>query len=243
MLVLPLRAMAAENGFEQGNRFYQGGQFAEAAAAYESQVRRGEFSANLFYNLANAYFRADQRGRAILNYQRALILEPAHAEATANLAFVRGGQSGAMEEDSSRLRQTLGALPIDDYSRLGAVSGWLAAAGLLFGALARRGRAAGWGLGFVMILVCAGCVGAVRWLEDGPKNSDRAIVLEDQTRALYAPADHSPLVKNLSVGNEVRVLAEQGAWIYAQLVGGKRGWLPSAKIEKAVPAAAGAPKA
>ena len=89
------RAAANGGGFSQGNAFYAAGDFAGAAGAYEAQVRRGEYTANLFYNLADAYYRQGNRGRAVLNYQRALILDPSHAEAAANLAFVRGVKPAA----------------------------------------------------------------------------------------------------------------------------------------------------
>ena len=43
----------------------------------------------LFYNLANAQYRLGNLGQAILNYERALALEPRHPEAAANLRLVR----------------------------------------------------------------------------------------------------------------------------------------------------------
>ena len=43
----------------------------------------------MFYNLGNAQYRAGDLGRAILNYERALALEPQHPEAEANLRLVR----------------------------------------------------------------------------------------------------------------------------------------------------------
>ena len=78
------------DGFAHGNQLYASGKFAEAAAAYESQVRRGADSANLFYNLGDAYQRVGNRGRAILNFQRALLLEPSHAEARRQPRVHRG---------------------------------------------------------------------------------------------------------------------------------------------------------
>src|SRR4051794_31580274 len=75
--------------FVTANEQYAAGNFAEAARSYEELVRSGETSAALFYNLANAYYRAGDSGHAILNYQRALALEPHHPEAEANLRLVR----------------------------------------------------------------------------------------------------------------------------------------------------------
>jgi len=60
--------------FTKANEEYAQGQFTEAISGYEGLVRAGQWSANLFYDLGNAYFRTGEFGRAILNYERALAL-------------------------------------------------------------------------------------------------------------------------------------------------------------------------
>lgn len=49
--------------FEDANQLYDQGKFAEAKQAYERLVGRGEWSANLFYNLGNAAYRISAPGR------------------------------------------------------------------------------------------------------------------------------------------------------------------------------------
>src|SRR6266496_4195519 len=71
--------------FAKANQEYAQGHFKEAIAGYEAPVRAGQWSANLFYDLGNAYFRVGDFGSAILNYERALALERHHPEATSNL--------------------------------------------------------------------------------------------------------------------------------------------------------------
>src|SRR5919108_3472192 len=75
--------------FLKANQEYAQGHFKEAISGYEALVRDGQWSANVFYDLGNAYFRAGDFGRAILNYERALALERHHPEATANLQIAR----------------------------------------------------------------------------------------------------------------------------------------------------------
>src|SRR5580704_484089 len=75
--------------FAKANEEYAAGHFQEAIDGYETLARSGKWSASLFYDLGNAYFRASDFGRAILNYERALALEPRHPEADANLRIAR----------------------------------------------------------------------------------------------------------------------------------------------------------
>ena len=65
--------------FAKANQEYAQGHFKEAISGYEALVRAGQWSANVFYDLGNAYFRTGDFGRAILNYERALALERHHA--------------------------------------------------------------------------------------------------------------------------------------------------------------------
>src|SRR5437868_15297641 len=78
-------ATPARAQFEKANQEYAAGQFKEAVNDYEALVKNGEYSANVFYNLGNAYFRVQDFGKAILNYERALALDRNHPEAQANL--------------------------------------------------------------------------------------------------------------------------------------------------------------
>src|SRR5882757_6248479 len=75
----------SDTSFGIANQEYSHGTFREAIGHYEAAARAGEWSASLLYDLGNAYFRTGDFGRAILNYERALALEPNHPETQANL--------------------------------------------------------------------------------------------------------------------------------------------------------------
>ncbi len=233
-VLLPLAARA-ETDFERGNALYESGQFADAAKAYERSAQAGVVGPNLFFNLGNAFLRAGDQGRAVLNYQRALALRPAHPEATANLAFVRRtlGLATAVPDSWS---QTFGWLGIDTWSVVAALGVWALAAGLVavFGPLGRVGL--GWSL-IVLGLVGFGLgLAALLGLRDSERDAARAIVVsESGTRAHYAPADNSRDVQALAVGSEIRVLQDRGSWTYAELAGGVRGWVASQDLERIVP--------
>lgn len=216
----------AGGAFEQGNDLYAAGKFTEAARAYESQAARGDYSANLFFNLANADHRLGLRGQAILNYRRALLLDPAHTEAGENLAFVRGAGELPPAAASSA-----------PWAWAAAMAGWIGLVAGGRGAASKTSRAASWSLAAVCFLTVAGCVAAIRYWTDDATIAATAIVLDDKARAFYAPADSSAVVTALTAGGEVQVLADRGAWLYARLPNGARGWVPAASVERLVPRA------
>ena len=62
--------------------------FASAIQLYEALLNKGE-SAEVYYNLGNAYYKADNIAKAILNYERALLLNPGDNDIRFNLEMAR----------------------------------------------------------------------------------------------------------------------------------------------------------
>jgi tetratricopeptide (TPR) repeat protein len=73
--------------FFQGNSYYKEERYAEAIKAYEQLVSMGIKDGYLYYNLGNAYFKIGNRGKVILNYERALQLLPRDADVNSNLDY------------------------------------------------------------------------------------------------------------------------------------------------------------
>src|SRR5213080_2194997 len=131
----------AQTDFDKANQEYAQGHFKEAIAGYETLVRSGPLSANLFYDLGNAYFRNGDFGRAILNYERALALEPHHPETQANLRIARD-EARAMELGPSWAERYLRFATLNQYTIAAAVLFW-AAGFSITGLILSRQRSAG----------------------------------------------------------------------------------------------------
>src|SRR4029077_10622714 len=70
------RAERADEAWRRGNDAYLRGDYAGAVAAYQELDRQGLVSADLTFNLGNAYYRQGNLGRAIWAYERAAALDP-----------------------------------------------------------------------------------------------------------------------------------------------------------------------
>lgn len=83
--LLPLMAAPID---EKADSAYAADNFKEAIALYTKAMSDEGTSAELFYNLGNAYYRTGDMGKAVLCYERALRLNPTDSKAKANLEFV-----------------------------------------------------------------------------------------------------------------------------------------------------------
>ena len=225
-------AIAQTNAdFTKANQEYAQGHFAEAISGYEALVRAGQWSANLFYDLGNAYFRTGDFGRAILNYERALALERHHPEATANLQIARD-EARALELQQSWPERYLQFASVNQYSIAAAIAFWLAVFAIVMLIFARRRSGALIAALILCLLVSAGAIYAMYTLEGGSNGSALAIVTGKDVQARLATADTANSVLALPPGSEVKILSTRGDWIYAALPNTLRGWIPAKDAEQ-----------
>ena len=83
-LVLPSNAVTSKDA-EQN---YRKGNYQQAINDYKELLKQGA-SADIFYNLGNAYYRSGNLTQAILNYERASLLSPGNEDINFNLEFAR----------------------------------------------------------------------------------------------------------------------------------------------------------
>ena len=74
---------------EKADSAYLQDNYTEAEKLYNQIIATEGSSADIYYNLGNTYYRLGKLGRAILNYERALRLDPAHEDARINLDFLK----------------------------------------------------------------------------------------------------------------------------------------------------------
>lgn len=91
---LAAEPLEAEEGslqgfFQAANQAYLDARYDDAVAGYRKLIEAGVVHPDLYYNMANACYRAGNNGLAVLFFEKALALEPSNAAAASNLAAVR----------------------------------------------------------------------------------------------------------------------------------------------------------
>lgn len=224
------RADEASSIFGKANADFAAGHFKEAVGGYEQLAGSGRLSANLFYDLGNAYFRAGNSGKAILNYERALALDPKQPEAAANLRTVRD-EGRALEMQRSETDRYIAFATSTQWAIAAAAGFWIAA----FAAVAwffRGAKPAAAATVFVCGIFACGVATYASWaLENGSRGRALAVITADKIQARLATADNSGTVLALPAGSEVQVLSTRGGWVYAALPNDLRGWIPATAAE------------
>jgi tetratricopeptide (TPR) repeat protein len=217
--------------FDKANQKYAAGDFKAAIADYEELVRSGQDTPNVFYNLGNAYFRQKNFGHAILNYERALALDPHHPEAQANLRVARD-EARALELIPNRWERLFSVANENQYAVTAVIAFWIglfSIAVFMFGS--RRSRSAV-ALSILSLSIFAIAVVATYQLSHGKNGRGLAIVTGDKVEARLATADNANRVLTLPAGSEIKIVSQRGDWIYAALPNNLRGWMPANSAEQ-----------
>jgi tetratricopeptide (TPR) repeat protein len=226
-------AASKDATFRRGNDAYFHSRYQEAVEAYEQVLSLGVRSADLYYNLGNAYLKAGQLGPAIYNYERALDLDPQQDDAQFNLKTAR---EAARKKGEDRL---VGAEATPLWMR--AVSpypvsllGWIflglwTALFTLLVVLHFTGpgflRVGLWA-GFAFLAIAVVCSGALLggrvYLAD---RVEQAVVLPDSVQIKEGPDPNYASAFSVHAGLRVRVTEKEQDWVRVRLANGLEGWL------------------
>ena len=83
--------------FEKADEAYTAGEYETALSIYISALEMGYESADLYYNVANCHYRKGELAASILNYERALRLDPTNEDIKFNLEFVNKMKTDKIE--------------------------------------------------------------------------------------------------------------------------------------------------
>jgi tetratricopeptide (TPR) repeat protein len=82
-------ASSIDEMMNEANKLYQESKYDSALTVYKQLTDQGYVSAALYFNIGNAYYRTGEIGRAILNYERGLKLDPSDEDIKYNLQIAQ----------------------------------------------------------------------------------------------------------------------------------------------------------
>ncbi len=234
---LSAAAQSPRQLMEQGNDAYANSNFAEAARLYNAVLKSGYQSADLYYNLGNTYYRLDEYGLSILNYERALRLKPNFRDARQNLDLV----NSKTEDEIAPLPELFIVHWAHSLVAWLSPAGWrallLCLAALLGGIIvffvlssqyrSRKIALIGILVASVLLLLTLACAiaSSVQY-----NRHDQAIVTSPMAVVKSSPEDKSIDKLILHEGTKVQIEETLGEWHKIQIADGNTGWMQQTDI-------------
>lgn len=239
LCVLCAAPAAGAVSLSRADSLYKAEDYAAAAALYEQAIKQDGPSSVIYYNLGNAYYKDQQIPRAILAYERALLLNPSDRDARFNLELARQKTIDKQTPPAQMFFVTWW----QQLSCAATLSAWaivaIAAFVLLLAALLcyafsdrlflRKTGAYGSGLMLLVCLLANLCL-LTQWRMS--HNHNHAIVLAPTTAVKSSPGENSTDLFLIHEGTRLRILDDSmQEWREVEVEEGKEGWVRTDDIE------------
>lgn len=225
--------------FAEANDLYQQKKYAAAAKIYEDVLKNDWQSVDLHYNLANAYYKNKELGKAILHYERALLLAPGNEDVQYNLAIAENERRDEIEVLppfflAAWWQNMRSAASSTTWGVIGILLFWIGIGGFLFLLLgkSRKHKKMGFIGGVVALLLSILPLSLAYSRAMMEKNSGTAVVLAEEINLKSGPDESSTTLNKLHEGTKVALVDVIGAWHQVKLPNGEIGWLEKSGLEE-----------
>lgn len=238
-LIVCLNVQAVgEFNLDKADEAYTAGSYDTALEIYNSALDKGYESADLYYNVANCYFRKGELAASILNYERALKLDPSHDDAKHNLEFA---ESRTVDKIDS-----LGSVFLVDWwnaiANITSADAWAWIAISLFVVLlvslslyifVRKMwvRKVGFSVAIVALFFTIISILCAYTRYEVETSKSEAIVFSQTVTIKSSPDSSGNDLFILHEGTKVNIKSTLGEWVEISTSDGNSGWMPASAIE------------
>ena len=225
--------------WNSANQAYIDGDFLSAVKLYSAIENRGFYSARLYYNLGNAYFKSGELGKSILYYNRALVISPSMEDAKHNLeiaeAQTKDNISVVPEFFLNRwMRLLRSSITCTAWSVLSVVFfAMIAIFMLLFllGTALQLRKIGFYGTVVALLFFIFTTIFAIS-SRNNILNRSEAVVMSSAISVKSSPDRLATDLFVLHEGTKVTVSSEVDGWCEVTISDGKKGWTESSHLER-----------
>lgn len=233
-------AVSAQTDKIAADSAYVKGEYKAAIEIYESLAANNGESADVYYNLGNAYYKSENIAKAVLNYERALLLNPDDEDIRFNLELARSKTVDKVAPEykfflMEWLEGIINLLSISAWSVLAVVSFVVMLLTLLlflFGKSVSTKKT-----GFIIALfslfitIFANLSALHRYHYLTERND--AVIMEPSVTAKSTPSNSGTELFVIHEGRKVKISDDSmKEWTEIELEDGNKGWIPSSSLER-----------
>jgi tetratricopeptide (TPR) repeat protein len=224
--------------FNAGSELYSAGKYQEALDTWLYLYNTGYRSAELNYNIGNAYFKLANVPVSVLFYERALLLKPADEDILYNLQIARTLAVDKFKEIPELFFVTwFNFISLSTSSNRWAVIGlisfiiFLVMLSVYFYSKNYKFKVTGFWIALFTLLFSALSISFSARNHSLVFKSEKAIIMSPQVNGKSSPDQSGTDLFLLHEGTKVTVGEKVGEWFEIKLSDGNKGWVPSNCLE------------
>jgi len=241
-LILISNMVTAQSVFDQGNDHYREGNYEAAIQSYESIIKDGKHSCDLYYNLANSYYKLEKVAPAIYYYEKALLISPNDMDIQNNLKFAQAKTIDEIKEvpkvGFEKLVQNFtGLFHYNSWSMLAiafSVLFFLLFLGYYFSGTSLYKRMFFIGMFIIPLMIVLSVLAA--WFEHHLFEQEQpAIVFAEVIEVKNEPRENATEAFTIHEGTKVFIIETLDHWHKIQLADESEGWILAETIKPLKP--------
>ncbi len=219
---------------------YATADYATAIHIYEQLLATEGEAASVYYNLGNAYYKSNDIAHSILNYERALLLDPSNEDIQFNLELAR---SKAVDKNAivSELffvrwfRDFSSIMPVDGWAKCGILCFIVLILCLTLFIFNKKSKTKK--IIFIFALLSLICTILANVIASNQKDKmiyrESAIIMEPSVTVRSTPSTSGTELFILHEGKKVTIKDDSmKEWKEIEIEDGNIGWLPASAIEQ-----------
>ncbi len=224
--------------FDKANLLYRSGNYKEAARSYESLLAGGYISSALYYNLGNAYYKMDNFPKAIINYERALKLNPSDEDISFNLRLANINTVDKIEPIPKLFYEQwwenfISIYNDTNWSKLGIAALWLA---FIFSVIYIFGNSilmkkTGFFISLIFLATGIFLLSTAGIQHHRLTSNKSAVITETSAYIKSSPDEKSTNLFMLHAGTRIDIIDELKGWKKIRIANGNVGWISDNEIE------------
>ncbi len=239
ILMAGISAYPQDSLLVKANQQYADGKYEQAIEIYQQILNSRLESADVYYNLGNAFYKTGQFTKAIISYERAKLLAPNDEDIRFNLEIANQHVVDAIEP----LPQVFFIRWWKDLTNKYSADGWakisvitfiltLILAGLFFFANSPGMKRASFWFGIMAISVSVLSYNFASGQEKRMTAHRFAIITQPSVTVKSSPSEGGTNLFLIHEGLKVEIRDSLGTWKEIRLADGNQGWLPDSSMEK-----------
>lgn len=229
---------AQDTAIKEAETAYSREDYNKAIELYEDILKANGASPEIYYNLGNAYYKADRIAPAILNYERALVLDPGDGDIRFNLQMAKQKTIDRIEPVGDFFlvkwfKTVQNMIAVDSWATFGIVCFLLLIVGLLLFFFSRGVgmKKAGFYLGMISLVLVVMANIFARNQKNEIVNRKHAIVFTPTVTVKSSPDASGTDLFILHEGTKVSIKSTLGEWNEIEQEDGNVGWMQKKDME------------